>query len=279
MASANREIKDADKGNEPLLEKTLQQAQITADKIGLRLYRLFGGEIANFLHIPKSGGSAIKNALRGNLKTDRYRIHLRGHSCRLDEIPMGDKFFFCLRSPEKRFVSAFNGKQIDDNRWQHTKYAAETAALERFHTANHLAESLSSSDLQTRQAAEQAMVSIEHVNTFYLDWFVSKDYFLSRLPDALYIGFQENLASDFDDIKQILGLPETVSLPPLNSARSNAIASKLERKPDTTLTAQARENLAQWYADDYDFFEFCQSHRDEVNNRYIHSASSKLVKV
>ncbi|MGC1305670.1 MAG: sulfotransferase family 2 domain-containing protein [Phormidesmis sp.] len=248
--------------------------RIILTKLKLRLYRLAGGQIVNFLHIPKAGGSAVKNALRDHTELKRYKIHLRGHSCRLNDIPVGDKFFFFLRSPEKRFVSAFNGKQVDPNRWRHTKYAEETAALERFTTANQLAESLSSTDAEVRQAAEQAMLCIEHVNTFYTDWFISKDYFLSRLPDALYIGFQESLAEDFKNIKQILGLAASVSLPALNSPKSNARANKSLQPPDTTLTEQAMANLAQWYANDYDFIALCREQAVKVNQQAM--ASTKL---
>ncbi|NJM99178.1 MAG: sulfotransferase family 2 domain-containing protein [Phormidesmis sp. RL_2_1] len=238
---------------------------MNAEKLNLRLYRLRGGQIANFLHIPKTGGSAVKNALTGHLGTANFRIHLRGHSCHLEDIPVGDKFFFFLRDPQQRFVSSFNHKKDGRGRWKHAKIKEETAALACFDTANHLAESLSSEDDKIRQAAEQGMRCIEHVNTFYADWFVSKEYFLSRSADALYIGFQESLDADFNQLKQILNLPETLALPARDSKKANKNPNQLP----TQLTARAQHNLAQWYAADYDFLTFCRDQAVDINRRAL----------
>jgi hypothetical protein len=265
MTLADRNLKVLKASPMSPLENKLRQIRINAKKVELRLYRLFGGQIINFLHIPKTGGSALKHALKAAPETDAYRIHLRGHSCRLTDIPAGDKFFFTLRDPAQRFVSAFNHKKAGRSQWQHTKIEAETAALKHFETANHLAESLFSKDLKTRQAAEIAMNSIEHVNTFYLDWFVSKEYFLSRVSDAMYIAFQETLETDFAQIKKVLGLPEISSLPVLNSAKANKNPQSLETK----LSVRAKDNLARWYADDYDFLAFCKDLAVEINARSL----------
>ena len=238
--------------------------QTTTRKIKLRWFRLRGGQIVNFLHIPKTGGSAVKNAIGNNLSTKQYKVHLRGHSCHLKEIPKGDKFFFFLRDPAQRFISAFNHKKSGKKRWKHKKFAEETAALARFQTANHLAESLSSDCEETKQAAVDAMNCIEHVNTFYLDWFHSQEYFLSRLPDALYIGFQESLDQDFLALMQILKLPNVTHLPARDSLEANQNSDELS----TELTQTANENLKVWYADDYDFLRLCQEKAPDVLANY-----------
>lgn len=264
MTSADRKLTSLKPEKKLLINSLKHRASISADKVELRLYRLFGGQIANFLHIPKTGGSAVKAALRATPETERYRIHLRGHSCRLDEIPVGDKFFFFLREPAQRFVSAFNNKKSGRRKdWQHSRIAEQTAALKRFETANHLAESLYSEDEDLCQAANSAMNSIEHVNTFYADWFRSPDYFLTRKDDALYIGFQESLASDFENLKQVLGLPDTAGLPSLNSKAANKNCQPL----DKSLSVRARENLARWYADDYTFYALAKALAPEINDR------------
>ena len=156
----NRELKALNVEKSSPLKATTAFVKRNTQKLELRLYRLRGGKIANFLHIPKTGGKAVKHSLRPVPETDAYRIHLRGHSCRLSDIPVGDTFFFFLRDPAQRFISAFNHKKSGKGRWQHTKIVEETAALEQFESANHLAESLSANDPVVQAQANTAMNSM-----------------------------------------------------------------------------------------------------------------------
>ena len=270
MTLTDRTLTALKKSKLSTIELLKRRARINASKVELRLYRLFGGQIVNFLHIPKTGGSAIKATLKGVSETDHYRFLLRGHSCSEVVSPVGDKFFFFLREPAQRFVSAFNNKKAHRrNNWQHSKIVEQTAALKRFETANHLAESLYCEDSEIRLAAESAMNSIEHVNTFYSDWFRSPEYFTTRESDAFYIGFQESLESDFENLKQLLGLPKATSLPDLSSKAAN----KNRHPLDKSLTTKAKENLARWYADDYAFYAFAKTRSLEINK---HNGASPL---
>ena len=56
------------------------------------------------------------------------------------------------------------------------------------------------------------MRGIEHVNESYWNWF-EHQYFMSRAPDIMLIGFQESLAEDIERLKRQLGLPAGVALP------------------------------------------------------------------
>lgn len=265
MGLADRKLTEMRKPLRSPWQQFSQFVQTTIRKLKLRWYRLRGGQVVNFLHIPKTGGSAVKNTIGKNLSSKKYQIHLRGHSCDLKEIPKGDKFFFFLRDPAQRFVSAFNHKKAGKQPWKHQKIHEETVALARFKTANHLASSLSSDCEETRQAAIAAMNCIEHVNTCYLDWFHSHEYFLSRLPDALYIGFQESLDQDFLALMDILQLPNVTHLPDRNSTAANKAPAELS----TELTETAKENLKIWYADDYDFLRLCQEKAPHILAKYL----------
>ena len=238
--------------------------QTKLDNLKLRFYRLKGGKIANFLHIGKTGGSAIKYALKDYLVTDKYTIHLRGHTCKLSDIPQGDYVFFFLREPISRFMSSFYYKKTQKRRWKHPRFREEQLALKKFNSANDLAMALSSKDPELKQAAITAMETIEHVNTFYADWFDTKEYFLSRMSDILYIGFQESLEQDFENLKSILGLPQNLELP-----KDKSKANKTIFKIDTTLSEEARHNLMIWYADDYEFFKLCQEKAEQINSNNL----------
>ena len=226
----------------------------------LRLYRLTGGKIVNFLHIGKTGGMAIKKALRPNLKTDKHIIHLRGHTCTLRDIPQGDKVFFVLRDPIKKFVSGFNHQKRQIEIWSDPWTPGEKVAFSHFNTPNELAIALGSEDRERRELAMNSMRSIEHVRDSFWDWFETEEYFISRLEDILYIGFQESLEEDFANLKKILHLPENAKLP-----QNDKEANKTPSHFDKFLDEQAKAYLRLWYRRDYEFLELCHKKISEIN--------------
>ena len=211
----------------------------------------------HFLHIGKTGGSAIRDAMeraRRCRAAERWVVRLHDHGTRLRDIPRGEKFFFFLRDPVGRFVSGFNSRR----RWGRPRYflpwsPPELAAFRRFATPDRLACALSSPDACERAAAQSAMRSIRHVGDGYWRWFESEAYFLSRLDDLFFIGFQSDLTADFEFLKSRLRLPECLSLPhdPVRSHRS-------PRGLDRTLGETALGNLHAWYEADFRFIALCK---------------------
>jgi hypothetical protein len=152
-----------------------------------------------------------------------------------------------------RFVSGFdNQRRGATPRYEHDWTEAERAAFERFETAADLALGLGSSDAEERAAAEAAMSSIDHVRTSFWDWFEDEAYFRSRLDDVLFVGFQETLGADFEELRARLELPETVRLP------EDDVSA--HRRPDVaqTLGAEAAAQVRRWYASDYEFVRLCE---------------------
>ncbi|HDQ41914.1 MAG TPA: hypothetical protein ENN39_12930 [Desulfonatronum sp.] len=156
-------------------------------------------KIVHFLHIRKTGGTAIKEALQPLTEGEEYSLRLQPHKTRLCDIPIGEKVFFFLRDPVSRFVSGFNsrlrqGKPRYNSPWNE----AEQHAFSLFPTANSLAESLSSErDGEERERASWAMKNIRHVNSTYDFWLKSIEY-VKRNDDIIFIGFQESFDEDFD---------------------------------------------------------------------------------
>src|SRR5689334_19331398 len=167
---------------------------------------------SHFIHVGKTGGSAVKYALAP--VAGRFQIVLHPHETTLPDIPVGERVFFFLRDPLTRFVSGFNSrKRCGRPRIFSPWNRAERRAFNRFSTALELARALSSHDSDVVSAAHAAMQGVRHVNSRFLDWFVSPDYLVSRLPDIILIGFQETLQDDFKRLRAILRLPTDVSLP------------------------------------------------------------------
>jgi hypothetical protein len=208
----------------------------------------------HFLHIRKTGGSAVAHALQGNAKTDRFKIRLHGHDVRLRDIPEGEAVVFFLRDPISRFVSGFYSRKRQGLPKQLMPWTPEEkTAFAYFETPNQLALALSSADLEEKGRAQRAMQGISHVRHSYWEWFESEEYVTARGGDIFFIGFQETLDRDFSRLKEKLGLSEAVSLP-----NDDVNAHRNPKGVDKRLDEQAVANLRKWYRDDYRFVALCE---------------------
>ncbi len=225
--------------------------------------RLRGRQVVHFLHIGKTGGSAIKVALRPCRCTGRFLLKLHPHRVTLRDVRRGEKIVFFVRDPVGRFVSGFYSRQRKGQPLYFREWSPEEeAAFRLFATPNDLATALSSGVRDRREAAANAMRSIPHVRTSYWYWFENEGYFLSRSSDILFIGLQESLADNFAVLKEMLKLPESVRLP-----QDDVAAHRNPRDLDAHLDPEAIKNLKAWYAADYDFIKLCIRWRTEAKIR------------
>jgi len=215
----------------------------------------------HFLHIGKTGGTAIRNGLEGYAESPSYKLLFPGHAVRLCDIPRGEKVVFVLRDPLTRFVSAFNGRLREDRPRYHYPWSdGERVAFKRFKSPDDLATALSATDEQERAAAIDAMGSIGHINTPYSFWFGTDRSFRRRLGDVFFIAFQDRLTDDFEALKAKIGLPLEASLP------SDEIAA--HRTPtgfSRALSETGRGNLERWYEPDLQFVALCRELAPTVN--------------
>ena len=222
---------------------------------------LRGREIVHLLHIGKTGGTAVKHAIKSNPVTTAYLIRRHGHRTGLRHIPNGQRVVFFLRDPQTRFVSGFysrlrEGRPRFNNPWS----PVERSIFERFPTPNALAHGLFSEDPEERRHAEQATRTIAHVRDSYMRWFESEEYLLSRLADIFFIGFQETLNDDFQQLKSKLGLPDSLALPD-----DDILAHRSPTDLDRKLDPEAVRNLRRWYDADYQLVEFCRRRAPQIN--------------
>lgn len=215
----------------------------------------------HFLHIRKTGGMALKAALRP--AAAKFDIVLHDHNTTLADIPVGERVFFTVREPAARFVSGFNsrlrqGRPLFNNEWTE----GEATAFARFPTPNELAEALSSKDSRTHANALTAMREIRHVNAPLSLTLRSPEFVAERIAGIVWILFTEMLAADFDELKQRLGLPGTLSLP------NDEVAS--HRTPAglaTELSPLGRRNIDGWYAADKAFVAWLRDARENLRQR------------
>ena len=110
-----------------------------------RIYRARRKRVLHFLHVRKTGGTAIKYALKPCLVTSGHYIVLHGHRFTLREVPKGDQAIFCLRNPISRFVSGFYSRLRQGQPRNLVPWTPdEKASFSRFDTPNRLALALSS---------------------------------------------------------------------------------------------------------------------------------------
>jgi hypothetical protein len=201
----------------------------------------------HFLHIGKTGGTAMKHVLR-DVHPTQYRVLLHPHRVRLTDVPAGDKAVLVVRDPVGRFVSGFNSRKrrggpAHPREWR----PAEEAAFERFPTAESLALGLVSDDPTEAAAAREAVDAIPHLRVHQVAWVGDLDTLRSRQDDLLMVGRQWALAEDFGRLADLIGLP-TRELPTGETA-SNRTPGGFS----ATLSDEAMAAVREWYADDYAF--------------------------
>jgi hypothetical protein len=225
----------------------------------------------HFIHVGKTGGTAIKRALREqgaaywnereapNVRPTKYGpIQLHHHSYGLREVPADDYVFFCVRDPVSRFLSGFYSRL---NKGQPRYYAewtpAEREAFEAFPTPQQLAAALAGEDPDARLLAEQAMRRVRHLRPMTRS--VGRRKALrARLEQVAYIGRQETLTADWERMKDVLGLPDEVQLP-ASPVRAHVGDASL----DTSLDEAAVTALREWYRRDYRLLKFSDRVRRE----------------
>lgn len=207
----------------------------------------------HFLHIGKTGGSAIKHALKKYKRTENYIIKLHGHDITLKDIPRGEYITFVLRDPISRFVSGFYSRK----RKGMPRYYVEWDDIEKevfgiFETPGELARALADSTSPNHSLALKAMRNIVHLER-YQKWYIDFDYFHSRLEDIFFIGFQETLNDDFQKLLNLLKINDKVELP-----SDEVLAHKNPQYVDKRICESGESALREWYSDDYKFLSMCK---------------------
>lgn len=216
--------------------------------------RLSGRRNVHFLHLRKTGGTALKHALTPHQVTPGHMLYFHPHRITLRQIPLGDQILFVTRDPVSRYVSGFlsrlrQGAPSHDVPWR----GDEEWAFSRFPSPNALALALNPRH-PAHDDARRAMHAISHIRFGYWEWFGDEAALEARQDDILFIGRLENFAADFEALKKPLGLPPTLLLP-ADARGSNRSSSAPSLEPE------AVEWVQRWYARDYDFLDFCEDWR------------------
>jgi len=228
-----------------------------ADCVRYLLARLQRKQIIHFLHVSKTGGTAVRAAIGQHLTTKTSAIFLHDHSFRLQDAAPGEKIVLFLRDPKDRFISAFySRRRCGRPRYDVPWTRGEHSAFSHFKTANQLARSLSSDDPYERERGRAAMREIGLLSTSYYDWIGSDELLSQRNSDILFIGFQEELKADFNRLRDLLLLPNHLQLP-TDEILAHRNPPTIEKQLDEIAVA----NLTAWYSRDIALYQRLRASR------------------
>jgi hypothetical protein len=177
-----------------------------------------------FIHIGKTGGSTIRTILnKKKIKTTEYHLNKNYNIHH-------KKYIIWIRNPIGRFVSAFNHcyhslstdpndiKKFDlkhcltptkmkDSINRNYIFSPEYDKLfKNFNSANHLAESLTSSDIELQKKAKLLMQCKEEHLFKGIGWYLNNGNFIKNNKDKiLFVGKTETMKDDIRSLSKILG--------------------------------------------------------------------------
>jgi hypothetical protein len=218
-----------------------------------------------FIHIGKTGGTTIFNILQDKL-TKIIRYHVWKETNGINNYKSDEKYIIWIRNPISRFVSAFNQSyyavNTDSNMIKSFDlsncllpsilsgaakrsyiFSNEYDSLvKHFKSANHLAESLSSNNLESRRKAHALMsYPIEHLHRG-IGWYLENGEFIkNNSHKIIFVGRQEYMK---DDIKRLSSLLN-VDLDETTKLRENVYLDKSMKY----LSPLAINNIINWYKD------------------------------
>jgi hypothetical protein len=225
------------------------------------IFKLFGYKVVHFIHIGKTAGSALKEGVRlrkfiwQNVTiSGKYIFQMEKHPFTMQHLKKDEYVFFIIRDPISRFISGFYSRmRMGQPRLYNPWSPEEEVAFGKFQTPNQLGEALSSDDQDLKISAEKALRGIGHVKSSFWDWFISQDYIIKRKKSLLFYLKQETLNQDLERIGKTLGF----NFP--QPADDEVNAHKNPEHFDKKLSETARENLRNWFKEEYKFLKWIEA--------------------
>ena len=227
-------------------------------------YSRLSRDTVHALHIRKSGGTAIRNAVRPyHPRIFKRKIWTYQHQTTFADILRNHpaaRILFCVRDPAKRFVSGFNSRLRKSQPRRFKEWdAGEQLVFDAFKTANELAEALNSPDPVKKMEADWSMKLMPHLSYSLTYWLNNPDYLEQHKENIFYIAETKTLDEDFEYIKSSIGLPAEASLP-----RSDADRHATPAGFSTQLSEEGLKNVRNHFRDDYEIYEWCLGYREAM---------------
>ena len=239
--------------------------------------------MTSFIHIGKTGGTTINTLLKNKL--EKYKeYHLNKNYLE------NEKYIIWIRNPISRFVSAFNHSYYAINIVVKTikKFDLENCLMparmlnsigknfvfskeydyliKLFNSPNHLAESLSSKNVEIKKNAIKLMNCMEEHLYKGIGWYLDNGKFITKNNNnILFIGRLEDMNNDIAKLSKILNKDLDTNL----KLRENIYVDKNMKY----LSELAIKNIIEWYKNtDYKalqiIYEFGWISKDVLDSYY-----------
>lgn len=201
-----------------------------------------------FLHIPKTAGSAIKDAIRSAEMDDDTRPDIYLHESSLLDL-RGQSVVFSVRDPVDRVISGFYSRLRMGRPKVHIPHSrAEAKTFRRWPQFEDLARDV----LLGKRRARKGWRSIGHLRPLST-WLRDVDEL--RSARIAYIADIRTLEAEWPHVRDALGLPKDSELP------SSPIKAHRAPNPAPEISHELRRDLMEKLWHDYELYEECLSLR------------------
>lgn len=226
-------------------------------------YKIFTKERKNkisFIHIPRTGGSFIRNKLL-SLNKQQNIFFLPGHYFKSFFLKKKEEYFFVIREPSKRMISAFYAIKLKKN-----KLYIENLIFKKYPEFNDLLEDLYHNE-KINLLAKLAFNNLYVLNEGYR-FFFNKKNFEENKP--IYIIDLNNLDDDLKVILTKLNIYEKffedsnmISIFGHDTIKNTGNYNKKYK-----LTDKAEKNLKKLAAEEYEMYNYIMQQKDEINMKF-----------
>ena len=216
------------------------------------------------LHNRKTAGTALKDMiLQQQQRSPQMMARCFDHAMTLPKFvkhyPHARAIFF-VRDPISKFVSGFYSRlRQGQPRYHYPWSSGEKRAFKRFQHPNDLAEALSHINPFKRYMAMSAMKSIGHVRHSLLDFLGSPTFLQHASERIAFIGHQPEFIIDVEYLRSLLMLDSDIAAP-----NDEMRAHRNPSDADKFLSEKAIRNLKKWYKIDFEIYEWCLAHRENL---------------
>lgn len=199
-----------------------------------------------FLHIPKTGGTAIRTAIESvAVAEDGNRVRYFGHRSNLDDLAAYE-VFFVVRDPIERVISGFHSRRrMGLPRYHSVHTPGEAATFRRWPELEPLVLDIATGDTDAL-AAWDTVAHLRPLST----WLVSTD--VIEASNITYIAELSTLGREWPQMRALCGLGDDIELP------SSPVASHRAPERPPELSGNARAALRLLLAEDYELYACCQ---------------------